>query len=169
MGQLQERFHAVGHRHERDARVRPHEARIGLAARRCVDHLRREVGRAPRGHRGRGDQPRQADAAEIDLARQCLGGELLVIAGVVTAQVLAVELVATVHRRRVVVVVLLDLARPRFHFQAGQAVRGNRRRVHEAHRPAVRFALALGELQEGHRPLDVDAVRRRRGELAARG
>jgi hypothetical protein len=51
---------AVGHRHERDARVGADEAGVGPALGRRVEHLRRVVGRAPRGHRDRRDEPGEA-------------------------------------------------------------------------------------------------------------
>ena len=69
-GEPQQRLDGVGHRHERDARVGPHEAGVGLALRRRVQHLRRVVGGAARGHRDRRDQAREAHAAEVDLARR---------------------------------------------------------------------------------------------------
>ena len=74
--QIEQRRDRVGHRHERDARIGTHEARVRLAPCGGVNHLRRVVGRPTRRHGHRGDQTRKPDAAEVDAAgrvrRSCL-------------------------------------------------------------------------------------------------
>jgi hypothetical protein len=167
--ELEKGVDGVGHRHEGDPGVGAHEAGVGLAGGGGVDHLGGEVrGPARRDGEGR-DEAGEADRAEVDLPGERLGRELLVVAGVVAAELLAVELVAAVHRRRIGEVVLLHPSGLRFHAEARHAVGRDRRRIHEDDRPPVRLALPLGELEHRHGPLDVHLVRRDRGELAPRG
>ena len=167
--QRQQRLHAVGHRHERDAGVGPDEAGVRLALRRGVDHLGRVVGRAAGRHGDRGDQAREAHAPEVHAARELLGRELLVVPGVVVAELLAVELVAAVHRGGVRELVFLHLAGAPPRLQVRQAVGRDRARVDEHHRPAVRLALALRELQQVQGALDVHVVGGGGRELGPRG
>ena len=51
--------------------------------------------------------------------------------------------------------------------EVGQPVGGDRRRIHEDDRAAVRFGFALRELEQVQRALDVDLMRRDGGELGA--
>jgi hypothetical protein len=88
---------------------------------------------------------------------------------VVPAEVLGVELVAAVHRGRLVEVVLLHFSGARLRREVGKAVRGDRRRIKERDGSPVRLALVLRKLEEVERPLHVHLMRRHRGELAARG
>ena len=55
-----------------------------------------------------------------------------------------------------------------FASRSGQPVGGDRRRIDEAHRAAVRLALLLRELEQVERPFDVDVMRGDRRELGAR-
>ena len=81
---------------------------------------------------------------------------------------LAVQLVAAVHRPRRVPLVFADASDLRLRRQIRQAVGGNRRGIEEEHRAAVRLAFALRELEQRQRALDVDLVRGDRRELGAR-
>jgi hypothetical protein len=166
--EAQQRVHGIGHGHERDARVGPYEAVVGLAARGGVNHLGREVARAPRGQRIRRNQPGKPDAPEIDAADRRFRRELLVVAGVVVAEVLAVQLVAAVHRGGLREVVLVHPPDACACLEVGQAVRGDAGRVDKHHRPAVRLAFALGELEQRQRAFHVHLVGRHRRELRPR-
>ena len=64
--------------------------------------------------------------------------------------------------------VLAHAAGARLGLEIRQAVGGNRRRIDEHDRTAVRFALLLRELEQVERAFDVDVVRRDRRELGAR-
>ena len=64
--------------------------------------------------------------------------------------------------------VLADFAGTILGRQVGQAVGGYRGWVHEDDRTSVRLGLALRELEEVQRALDVHLVRRHRRELGAR-
>ena len=71
----------------------------GRRLRGSVDHLRRVVARAAARLREGGDQPGEADRPEVDPARLARG-QLPVVTREVAPEVLAVELVAAVHRGR---------------------------------------------------------------------
>ena len=169
-GRLQpgQRLDGVGHGHEGDARVLAHEAGVGLALGRVVQHLGRVVAGAAGGQREGADQAREADAAEVDVRAVGRGGELAVVLRVVAAQVLAVQLVAAVHRGGHVPLVLLHRARPLLGRQVGQAVGGDRAGEHEGHRLPQPSRLLGGQAQQGQRALHVDAVRGLGGVLRAR-
>ena len=154
--ELQQRFDTVGHRHERDSRVGTHEARIRVALRGGVHHLRRIVRRAARRHGLSRNQPGKSHRAEIDSPARAFRCELLVVPRVVASELLAIQLVAAVHRRRKRPLVLADTARTGFGREIRQPVGGNRRRVHEDDRAPMRFGLALRELEEVERAFDVD-------------
>ena len=94
--------------------------------------------------------------------------QLLVEPRVVAAEMLAVQLVAAVHRRRRVPLVLAHAAGARLRREVGQAVGGDRRGIEEDDRAAVRLAFVLRELEQLQRALDVDLVRGDRRELGAR-
>ena len=108
--QREQRLDAVRHRHERNARVRPHETRVRLAFRGGVNHLGRVVRRAARRHRHRRDQARKPDGAKVNAAADGIRRQLLVVMRVVVAELLAIQLVAPVHRRRMRELILANPA-----------------------------------------------------------
>jgi len=81
---------------------------------------------------------------------------------------LAIELVAAVHRDRLVPLVFADASGFPARVVVWQSVGGNGRRVHEDHRSAVRICFARREFQQVQRALDVHMMRRHRGELGPR-
>ena len=160
--------HRVGHRHERDARVRADEAGVRLALRRGVDHLRREVAGAARRQSSR---PRSGRGSGSSGNRPCRSADRARVACSAwrssRPSVLAVELVAAVHRRRMVEIVFRTL--PAASSSPGRAGRRRRSTTDRGTRPAGRATRpAAGRTRARQRAFDVDVVRRHRRELAAR-
>ena len=81
---------------------------------------------------------------------------------------LAVQLVAAVHRARRVPLVLADRAHPGLGRRIGQTIRGDGRGIQEADAAAVRLAFPLRELEQGQRAIDVHVMRGDRRELRSR-
>ena len=133
-----------------------------------MGHLGGVIRRSPARHGDRRNQSRKPDAAEVDFSRECLRRQLLVVTRVIPAEVLAVELVGTVHRRRKVEVVFGNFPGRDLRRRRGDAVSRDTAREEEQHRPAVRLPLPLGEFQQVQRPLDVHLVGQRRRELRPR-
>ena len=139
----------------------------GSPLRRRVDHLRRVVRRAARRHRRPPRSvPGSARERKSTLPARALGGELLVVARVVACR--AARNTACCTRTSS----SGAPTRPRapcprriFVSRSGKPVGGNRRRVHEDDRPAVRLGFVLRELEQVERPFDVDLVRGDRREL----
>ena len=148
--------HGIGHRHERDLRVGPHEARVGLALRRRMEHLGAVVARAAHGHGVGRDDPREANRPEVHARRATVGIEQSVVPHVVAAHLLDGTLVQAVHRDGIAALILAhdpgrDLGRERF-----DAICRNRAREHEGHvvaTPSRRFG---GELEQRAAAHDVD-------------
>ena len=88
----------VRHRHEGNTGIFPDETGVGPAQGRRVDHLGRVVAGAPARHRERRDQTGEADGPEVHAARAVVRREMTVVTGEVATEVLAVELVAAIHR-----------------------------------------------------------------------
>ena len=68
-----------------------------------------------------------------------IGGQLLVMQGVVAPQLLAVKLVAAVHRFGKREFILPNPTGPRLGFEIGDSICRNRRRIDEHDGTAVRF------------------------------
>src|SRR5207253_848828 len=83
-------------------------------------------------------------------------------------QLLAVQLVAAVHRLRMRELVLADAAGALLSLEIGQAEGGDRGGVNKGDGTAVRFAFVLRELEQVQRPFDVDVMRGDRRELRTR-
>ena len=133
-----------------------------------MDHLGRVIGCPARRQGQRGYQPGKPHAAEVDAPRRGVGRELFVVPRVIPPELLAIQLVTSVHRHRLHVVVFAHAARTRFRLEIRNAVCGDRRGVHEHDRAAVGFALLLRELQQIQRAFDVHVVRGDRRELRTR-
>ena len=134
-----------------------------------MKHLGAEVARAAGRHRVGGDEPREPQATKIEARRAGERPELTEVLREVAAEVLAVELVAAVHRDRHVVRVLHDLARLRLLFNARQAIHGDAARENEAHRAPEAPGLVLRHAKEVERALHVHLVGELRIALSAGG
>src|SRR6185369_11098225 len=88
----------VGHGHEGYLRLGPDKRNIGLFLRGRVKHLRCEVARSPSGHGLGRDEPGETKRTKIHTRRGRERAELAREMGEVAAEMLAVELVAAVHR-----------------------------------------------------------------------
>ncbi len=132
-----------------------------------VDHLRRIVGGSTARRRDRGNQAGESNRAEVDLAPHLVYGQLLVMARVIRAQQFTVEFVAAIHRRGRIELIFTHAARASLGIERRQPISGDRRGIQEYHRPAVRFALLLGEFEHHQRAFDIHLVCRHRGELPA--
>ena len=144
------------------------EARVGRAARRGVDHPGAEVARAARGRRVGRDEPGKANRAEVDARAGGARAELPGVEREVAADVLAVELVAAVHRDGHVPLLLAHAADGALLLERGQPVDGDRAREDEAHRTPEARRLVLRHAKDVERPLHVDLVRELRVTLASR-
>ena len=152
----------VRHRHERDARVFRDEALVRLALSRRVQHFGAEVRRAARGQRVGGDEPREANAAEIDGLR---GG----VARHVAAEMLAVELVAAVHGGRLLPLMFLDAREFVLRLPIGKSVHRDRRREQHLDALALGRGLLVGQIEHVERAADVHLVGERGAAFGTRG
>ena len=89
------------------------------------------------------------------------------MAGVIPAEMLAIQLVAAVHRDRLIPRALIDGVE-RVLAPGRHAVCRDRARIEKRDDPAVAAALRLRELEQAERPVHVDLMGRDRRELAAR-
>jgi hypothetical protein len=167
--QTEQRVDRVRHRHERDACVLADEALVRASLRRRVDHLGQVVAGAAARLREGADQPREADAPKVDALLLFAVGELPVVAREVAAELFAIQLVASVHRRRHRPLRLADLARALFAGEIGQAVDRDAAREQERDLLSVPTRLIVRHFQQVQRPRHVDFVRGLGREFRSRG
>ncbi len=132
-----------------------------------MNHLGRVVGRSAGWNGHRRDQSRKSHAAEVDAWRLRFE-QLLVVPCVVPPEVLAIQLVAAVHRNRLVPVVLANCPGFTPCHEVRQAIGGDGGWVDEDDRAAVRFGLSSCEFEQVQRPFDVYMMRGHRREFRAR-
>ena len=96
----------VRHRHERDPRVRSGKAVVGTSRCRCVEHLRDVVAGSTARDGERTDQAGEAEPTEVHAEIGPVLDQCAVVIAVVPTEMLARELVDTVHRNRHQVLIL---------------------------------------------------------------
>ncbi len=164
---VEERTDGVGHGHEGDRRLGLDEALVGQSPGRGVDHLGAEVARAARGYGLRRDEPGETQRAKVQARGAGERPELARVEGEVTAEVLAIELVAPVHRDGHVPLLLAHAAHRVLLLERGQPVHGYGAREENAHGPAEARRLVLRHAQDVERSFDVHLVRQLGIALAA--
>ena len=99
-----------------------------------MQHLGDEVARTAGRLRFSRDDSRQSETSEVDRGRTPVLGKRTVVASVIAPKVLAVELVATVHRPGGVAVAFGDSAHRCLLIQIRHPVHGDRAWKNEPHR-----------------------------------
>src|SRR5262245_6799823 len=134
-----------------------------------MNHFRREVARAAARQRERADNARESQAAKIHAGVVAIGGQLPVMVGEITSQLLAVKFVAAVHRRGRRPLVLFYLSGSLLGGEVGKAVDGDRAGEQEFHRLSTPTRLLESQFEQTERSLHVHLVRGFGGELGTGG